>query len=668
MAGDADMVFVLEMQLDELPANDAVGQHPPEIIIDDQPTPPPESISDDSEEDDSEDSDESDDTPSEVEVEPRRKAPRNHGAPINTNADYNADILPTLFVEAAIPPSFVDTFVDRPLLPFQTSYVRWMQECSAERPDSPWPHSHGAPHCKIIPCGGGLFLSPGSGKTVITVAYLRLSEPMQTLIVVDPATIDQWMEELAAQGLHAEAIRPGHRLTRTTPIAQIVVLTHVMMRTMFSRAADELAKKYPPAMLTPKCLIVDEAHGLGGAGVKATARIPANIRWVLTGTPVGKDYQTDMGALYDILNPGAGALDKDKIIFSIPALKEFARYAKREYYVPLPPQQFARVLVQPTTEERQWFERIRAAIRGEMRSATPSSGRINLLFTTLRRAYCALALVARMPDLNLPAAKVIVKPEKFTGKATANMRKLVPQILADGCPVCYDAPATDPVAAPCGHLACTLCMTMLFGGNRESPCPMCRAVFRKDQAALVSSFLTDISEEKEIEAIQAVGDLVVPAGKSSKHLATVALVQKLLADDPTSCIIVFSCWSGWLRMLAPDFGESAVLFDGSVPIGQRLENIKTFHANGRRVLLLSARAGGRGLNLTQANHVVMTDPWGQFAEQAVARALRIGQTREVTVHVLTTQGEVEEAFYGDVENFRVRETTARALQDLFPLE
>jgi SNF2 family DNA or RNA helicase len=62
------------------------------------------------------------------------------------------------------------------------------------------------------------------------------------------------------------------------------------------------------------------------------------------------------------------------------------------------------------------------------------------------------------------------------------------------------------------------------------------------------------------------------------------------------------------------------------------------------VFLLSLKAGGTGLNLTSADHVIHFDRWWNPAveEQATDRAYRIGQTKPVQVHRLVTTGTIEE--------------------------
>ena len=63
-----------------------------------------------------------------------------------------------------------------------------------------------------------------------------------------------------------------------------------------------------------------------------------------------------------------------------------------------------------------------------------------------------------------------------------------------------------------------------------------------------------------------------------------------------------------------------------------------------KIMLISLRAGGVGLNLTSANTVFMVDPWWNEAveNQAINRAFRIGQKRKVTVYRLVIEDSIEE--------------------------
>ena len=72
--------------------------------------------------------------------------------------------------------------------------------------------------------------------------------------------------------------------------------------------------------------------------------------------------------------------------------------------------------------------------------------------------------------------------------------------------------------------------------------------------------------------------------------------------------------------------------------------VERFQSGVLPVFLLSLKAGGTGLNLTAADHVIHFDRWWNPAveDQATDRAYRIGQTRPVQVHRLVTEGTIEE--------------------------
>jgi SNF2 family DNA or RNA helicase len=88
----------------------------------------------------------------------------------------------------------------------------------------------------------------------------------------------------------------------------------------------------------------------------------------------------------------------------------------------------------------------------------------------------------------------------------------------------------------------------------------------------------------------------------------------------------------------------SLFLHGGVPVAAREKLVDRFQAGEVRVFLLSLKAGGTGLNLTQATHVVHYDRWWNPAveDQATDRAFRIGQDRPVQVHRLISEGTVED--------------------------
>lgn len=97
-------------------------------------------------------------------------------------------------------------------------------------------------------------------------------------------------------------------------------------------------------------------------------------------------------------------------------------------------------------------------------------------------------------------------------------------------------------------------------------------------------------------------------------------------------------------MLKDEYNLEVPFLNGSVPKHQRDEMISRFQNREFPVFLLSLKAGGTGLNLTAANHVIHYDRWWNPAveNQATDRAYRIGQQRFVHVHKFICTGTLEE--------------------------
>ncbi|TDU73200.1 helicase-like protein [Prosthecobacter fusiformis] len=111
-------------------------------------------------------------------------------------------------------------------------------------------------------------------------------------------------------------------------------------------------------------------------------------------------------------------------------------------------------------------------------------------------------------------------------------------------------------------------------------------------------------------------------------------------------VLIFSQFVQYLRLVRDYLGEEKIPYaylDGSSQ--DRDAQVKTFQTDPAcRVFLISLKAGGYGLNLTAADHVILMDPWWNPAveSQAIDRAHRIGQQRVVTAYRLALRGTVEE--------------------------
>jgi len=103
------------------------------------------------------------------------------------------------------------------------------------------------------------------------------------------------------------------------------------------------------------------------------------------------------------------------------------------------------------------------------------------------------------------------------------------------------------------------------------------------------------------------------------------------------------------------FGRSGLILHGATPVGERKDLVRRFQEDEDvPFFVLSVKAGGAGLNLTAASHVVHFDRWWNPAveNQATDRAFRIGQTKNVLVHKFVCRGTVEEKIDRMIEDKR----------------
>ena len=137
------------------------------------------------------------------------------------------------------------------------------------------------------------------------------------------------------------------------------------------------------------------------------------------------------------------------------------------------------------------------------------------------------------------------------------------------------------------------------------------------------------------------------AGRSGKLARLEEIVESVFAAGER--ILVFTHFATWGRRLARHLSEVTGMpiacYDGSLGREVRDRLVTDFQSGtGAGAMVLSLKAGGTGLNLTSANHVVLYDRWWNPAieDQARDRAWRIGQSRTVISHRLVCPGTVDE--------------------------
>jgi non-specific serine/threonine protein kinase len=161
--------------------------------------------------------------------------------------------------------------------------------------------------------------------------------------------------------------------------------------------------------------------------------------------------------------------------------------------------------------------------------------------------------------------------------------------------------------------------------------------------------LTALTRFKQIcnHPAQALGDGDFAEARSGKFARLRALCETLAERQDKA--LVFTQYREMTEplaaFLAGVFRRPGLILHGGTPVARRRGLVEAFQRDdGPPFFVLSLKAGGTGLNLTQASHVIHFDRWWNPAveNQATDRAFRIGQKKNVLVHTFICRGTVED--------------------------
>ncbi|KLU90623.1 hypothetical protein MAPG_10475 [Magnaporthiopsis poae ATCC 64411] len=193
---------------------------------------------------------------------------------------------------------------------------------------------------------------------------------------------------------------------------------------------------------------------------------------------------------------------------------------------------------------------------------------------------------------------------------------------------------------------CEQCADSEMAQSAEEFCPQCgkqtkQQASSKTPTRMLQSHPGLVTQSPAAASSPTVRDWY---GRSSK---LEKLVEKIQGYQPEDKSIVFSAWTSTLDILEHLLRNSGILFhriDGSVDASHRAAIIEDFGNDPRiPVILMTIGTGAVGLTITAANKVHLVEPqWNPFVEeQAIARAVRMGQKREVTIVRYVVKGSVE---------------------------
>ena len=227
------------------------------------------------------------------------------------------------------------------------------------------------------------------------------------------------------------------------------------------------------------------------------------------------------------------------------------------------------------------------------------------------------------------------------------------KINEDCCPICR-CDFDDPVVTNCGHNYCYECITEVLGmSSYKKECPICRAPISSSQIYRIES---KVEEEEKVD------DLVYQYG--TKLAKLIKLCKKILLN-PKNKIIIFSEWDRLLKMIGIVLKNNEInnvfckgnVHQRNAAISAFRKEINKKKKNKSRVIMLSTENAASGTNLTEATHIIFMEPHvGNYnkikamEDQAIGRAVRLGQENQVCVYRLIMKDTVEEKILTDYLN------------------
>ncbi|XP_010542930.1 PREDICTED: putative SWI/SNF-related matrix-associated actin-dependent regulator of chromatin subfamily A member 3-like 3 [Tarenaya hassleriana] len=552
--------------------------------------------------------------------------------------------------------------------------------------------------------GGILADAMGLGKTVMTIALIlarpgrgspdnenanvtgnmsqRARQSSQkakggTLIVCPMALLSQWKDEMethsSPDSLSVLVCYGGDKTNNPRVIADhdVVLTTYGVL----SSAYKQDMEKSIFHRVNWYRVVLDEAHTIKSwktQVAKAAFELSSHCRWCLTGTPL----QNKLEDLYSLLcflhvepwcnwawwnkfiqktyeNGNPQGLKLIKAILRPLMLRRTKETRDNEgrLILELPPTDVQVVECEQSEEERDFytalFKRSKVQFDQFVAQGKVLHNYANILELLLRLRQCcnhpflvmSRADSQRYADLDRLAKRFLDNNMDSMSQKPAPSRAYVEEVIEDirkgeskECPICLES-ADDPVLTPCAHRMCRECLLSSWRAPTCGLCPICRTTVSKNE-------LISCPTESKFRV-----DVVKNWKESSKVSKLLWFLERIQRCEKS---IVFSQWTSFFDLLEIPLrrrGIGFLRFDGKLAQKAREKILKEFNESSeKRVLLMSLKAGGVGLNLTVASNVFLMDPWWNPAveEQAIMRVHRIGQKRTVRVRRFIVKDTVEE--------------------------
>ncbi|CAO2649286.1 Nn.00g066710.m01.CDS01 [Neocucurbitaria sp. VM-36] len=586
--------------------------------------------------------------------------------------------VPILEVQKAEQPKSIS----RRLKPFQLEGISWMVRQEQT-------------HYK----GGLLGDEMGMGKTIQAVSLIMSDYPAKqpTLVCVPPVALMQWANEireytdnklkvLVYHGTNAKCKKMSVKELKSFDVVMVsynsLESLHRKETKGWSRGEDIIKEASPLHAIHYHRLILDEAHSIKSrnTGVaKACFALTGTYKWCLSGTPV----QNRIGEFFSLLRflevrPFADyfcrSCDCEKLHWAVDddhmcvacnhGASEHISVFNQELLNPItgddPELREGALTKLHMITARIMLRRMKRDHTNSMELPMKDIIIHNEFFSEVERDFSTsiMSNSSRKFDTYVAQGVMLNNYANIFG-LIMQMRQVAnhPDLLlkknaVEGagnvyvCNIC-DEPAEDAVRSHCRHEFCRACikdfMDTCEASGTEADCPRCHIALSIDfeQPELEQ-------DEDSVKKTSIINRIKMENWTSSTKIEMLVYdLYKLRSKKQTLKSIVFSQFTSMLQLIEWRLrraGFNTVMLDGSMTPAQRQKSIDHFMTNPDvEVFLVSLKAGGVALNLTEASRVFIVDPWWNPAAewQSADRCHRIGQKRPCVITRLCIEDSVE---------------------------
>ncbi|OAX82687.1 hypothetical protein ACJ72_02965 [Emergomyces africanus] len=571
--------------------------------------------------------------------------------------------------------------ISRKLKSFQLEGLNWM----IQQEKSQWK-------------GGLLGDEMGMGKTIQAVSLLMSDYPVgkPSLVVVPPVALMQWQSEieqytdgkLKVLVHHGSNPKIKNLSAKQLKTYDVIMISYAGLESMHRKEVkgwkrnDGLVKADSVIhSIHFHRLILDEAHSIKQrttSVARACFALRSTYKWCLSGTPV----QNRIGEFFSLLRflevkPFACYFCKmcpcQELHWSQDAEKRCTHCRHSGFsHVSI----FNQEILNPITESRHPEDRkagleklrfitdrimLRRVKKDHTASMELPPKRVilhNEFFGEIERDFSSSIMTntVRQFDTYVSRGVMLNNYANIFGlimqmRQVANHPDLILKKHAAGgqnvivCGIC-DEPAEEPIRSRCRHEFCRQCAKdyiRSFEDGGEPDCPRCHIPLSIDFEQ------PDIEQqEDQVKKNSIINRIKMENWTSSTKIEMLVYdLFKLRSKKQTHKSIVFSQFTSMLQLVEwrlRRVGFNTVMLDGSMTPAQRQKSIEHFMNNvDVEVFLVSLKAGGVALNLTEASRVFIVDPWWNPAAewQSADRCHRIGQRRPCVITRLCIEDSVE---------------------------